>query len=53
MDWIRNRLLEPSSYAAIATIMIGISVIVDSGFIAILGTLTAIAGVVLKEKGII
>ena len=52
MDWVRNRIVEPTSWIAIGVGSIILSMIMPSwamGFLCIAGA-TVVAGVIMKEK---
>jgi hypothetical protein len=53
MKWITNRLMEPSSWAAIAVICIGAAVLLDNFWVAVGGVCLCAIPLVLKERGII
>tara|TARA_R100001377_G_scaffold80400_1_gene59280 strand:+ start:437 stop:598 length:162 start_codon:yes stop_codon:yes gene_type:complete len=53
MDWIVSRMKEPSSYAALGGIVMGIGVIVSQPIIVAVGIVGGVVGFLLKEKGVI
>jgi hypothetical protein len=53
MKWITNRLLEPSSWAAIAVAIIGVAILLDEFWVAAGGIALAALPIVLRERGII
>jgi len=53
MKWMTDRLMEPSSWAAIAVICIGAAVLVDNFWVAVGGIALCAIPLVLKERGII
>ena len=53
MKWITNRMMEPSSWAAIAVICIGAAVLLDNFWVAVGGVCMSAIPLVLKERGII
>tara|TARA_R100000808_G_C2106585_1_gene121998 strand:+ start:557 stop:721 length:165 start_codon:yes stop_codon:yes gene_type:complete len=52
MNWITERLAEPSSYAAIAVGCIIVSMLTQVEWIALVGILGAVLAFVLKEKDV-
>ena len=50
MEWVKERLKEPSSYAAIGAVVLGFGVLVDQPIIVVLGIFGGAAGFVLREK---
>jgi len=52
IKWITDRSIEPSSWAAIAAAIVGVSVLVDNFWIAIAGIAVAAVSVVLRERGL-
>tara|TARA_R100000781_G_scaffold73829_1_gene46047 strand:- start:3602 stop:3763 length:162 start_codon:yes stop_codon:yes gene_type:complete len=53
MDWVKDRIKEPSSYAAAGAAIVGIGVLTSQSWIVIIGIVGGAAGFVLKEKGYI
>lgn len=53
MKWITNRLMEPSSWAAIAIVCIGVAILLDEFWVAVGGIALAAIPIVLKERGLI
>ena len=51
--WIKDRMTEPSSYAAAGAAIIGIGAIFNSHIIILIGIAGGELGFLLKEKGII
>ena len=51
MDWIKDRISEPSSYAAVCLVVVGAGVLLDQPIIVAVGIIGGIVGFVLKEKG--
>jgi len=51
--WVKNRLTEPSSYAAIGVAVMGLGIIIDQPIMIIIGVVGGAIGFLLKEKGII
>jgi|TARA_B100000676_G_C18011073_1_gene806724 hypothetical protein len=52
MNWLIERLKEPSSYAALAVGCIIVAMVTQVEWIAWVGILGAVAGFILKEKEI-
>jgi|TARA_R110000803_G_scaffold67433_1_gene129140 hypothetical protein len=52
-DWVSDRMAEPSSYAAIGAVVMGLGILFDSSGLVILGIIGGAIGFILKEKGII
>ena len=52
MNWLYERLTEPSSYAAVALGCVIIAMLTQIEWIALVGIVGAIAGFVMKEKGV-
>jgi len=50
MNWIKERICEPSTWGAIAGILVGIAILADLGFFLWVGIACAVAGFILKEK---
>ena len=53
IKWITNRSIEPSSWAAAAAIVVGVSVLVDNFLIAIAGIAVGGISIFLRERGLI
>jgi hypothetical protein len=53
VEWVKGRLSEPSSYAAMGAAVLGIGVLMDEPIIIILGIVGGAAGFFLKERGFI
>ena len=53
MNWITERMAEPSTWAGLAAGCIIISIVTGIGWIAMVGIIGAGAAMVLREKGII
>ncbi len=53
VDWIKDRMKEPSSYAAIGGTLVGIGVLVSQPIVILIGVIGGALGFVLKERGII
>jgi hypothetical protein len=53
LTWIKDRMTEPSSYAAAGAAVVGIGVLVNSSTIVLVGVVGGALGFFLKEKGII
>ena len=51
--WIKGRLAEPSSYAAIGAAVLGIGVLIDQPIVVVVGIVGGALGFFLKEKGVI
>tara|TARA_R110002110_G_scaffold156423_1_gene351448 strand:+ start:1467 stop:1631 length:165 start_codon:yes stop_codon:yes gene_type:complete len=50
INWIIDRLKEPSSYAAAGAVIIGIGVIINQPVLIIIGAIAGAVGMILKEK---
>lgn len=51
MDWIKARLAEPSTYAALSGLLAAVGVTIGQGSLAAIGAgIAALLGVVLPEK---
>jgi|TARA_R110002020_G_scaffold164291_1_gene350826 hypothetical protein len=50
MDWIKDRLKEPSTWGAAAGVSLAVGVLSSIGWFVWLGIIFAIAGFVLKEN---
>ena len=53
MDWIVDRVKEPSTWAGLAVACIVISMMTGIGWIALVGIVGAGGAMLLKEKGMI
>jgi hypothetical protein len=54
LKWITNRSIEPSSWAAAGTIVIGVSVLIDSfWWISLIGIAVAGVAILIRERGLI
>ena len=53
LKFITDRSIEPSSWAAAAAIVVGVSVLVDNFWIAVAGIAVAAVSIVLRERGLI
>ena len=53
MKWIKDRVSEPSSYAAVGVVVMGVGIIMDQPILILIGIVGGVVGFVLKEKGII
>jgi|TARA_R100001244_G_scaffold37426_1_gene34074 hypothetical protein len=53
IKWIIHRIMEPSSWAAIAVACIGVAVLLDEFWVAVGGIALAAIPIVLKERGLI
>ncbi len=53
MKWIIDRMKEPSSYAALGGIVVGIGVLVSQPVVIIVGVVGGVIGFLLKEKGLL
>jgi len=52
-SWIVGRFAEPSSYAAIGLVVMGVGIVIDQPIMVFVGIAGGAAGFILKEKGII
>ena len=50
MNWIKARLVEPSSYAAVGVGIVGLGIVSGVGELIFVGIGCGILGIVLKEK---
>ena len=48
MDWIINRMKEPSSYAALGGVVVGVGVLISQPIVVIVGMVGGVAGFLLK-----
>lgn len=53
LKWLRDRALEPSTWAAVAVGCIGVAFILNSFWVAIGGLVVAGGAFLLREKGLI
>ena len=53
MNWIVSRMKEPSSYAALGGVVVGVGVIVSQPIVVAVGMVGGVVGFLLKEKGVI
>tara|TARA_R110002126_G_scaffold144202_1_gene290187 strand:- start:372 stop:533 length:162 start_codon:yes stop_codon:yes gene_type:complete len=53
MKWIIDRMKEPSSYAALGGIVVGLGVLVSQPVVIIVGVVGGVIGFLLKEKGLL
>ncbi len=53
MNWIKDRMKEPSSYAAAGVVIVGVGVLIDSPVVVMVAVIAAGIAFVLKEKGIL
>jgi hypothetical protein len=53
MNWMKDRMKEPSSYAACAVIGVGIGVLIDQPIVIMVTVCAAAIAFVLREKGIL
>jgi len=53
MEWIKSRMKEPSSYAAVGVAVVGLGVVTDQSWVVIIGIFGGFLGFILKEKGYI
>lgn len=51
--WIKGRVSEPSSYAAVGLGVLGIGVIINQPILIYVGIAGGVIGFFLKEKGVI
>jgi|TARA_R110000824_G_scaffold336132_1_gene522677 hypothetical protein len=49
--WVSGRVLEPSSWAAAAAVLIGVSVILTITWMMWAGIIAAVGALVIKERG--
>jgi len=52
-SWIKSRIAEPSSYAAVGVGVMGVGIIIDQPILVYIGIAGGVIGFFLKEKGII
>jgi|TARA_R100000781_G_scaffold18611_6_gene14465 4-amino-4-deoxy-L-arabinose transferase-like glycosyltransferase len=53
MEWIKERMQEPSSYAALGGVIVGVGVLVSQPIVIVVGMVGGAVGFLLKEKGVI
>jgi len=53
MEWIKSRVVEPSSWAAVGGVLIGFGLLFSQPALIVVGIVVGIGGFVLKEKNII
>jgi hypothetical protein len=53
MNWVKDRISEPSSYAAVGVAVMGVGVVINQPILIFIGIAGGVIGFVLKEKGII
>jgi hypothetical protein len=53
MKWIKDRVSEPSSYAAVGVVVMGVGIIINQPILVFIGIAGGVIGFLLKEKGII
>tara|TARA_R110000751_G_scaffold57999_2_gene122734 strand:- start:27 stop:188 length:162 start_codon:yes stop_codon:yes gene_type:complete len=53
MKWVIDRMKEPSSYAALGGIVVGLGVLVSQPVVIIVGVVGGVIGFLLKEKGLL
>jgi|TARA_R110000822_G_scaffold21658_2_gene68274 hypothetical protein len=49
MNYIKDRILEPSSWSAIAAVLLGVSIFIDMPWLMILAAIAAAGALFLKE----
>ena len=52
MAWIMDRMIEPSSYAALGGVVVGVGVLISQPIVVMVGMVGGVAGFLLKEKGV-
>tara|TARA_R100001244_G_scaffold124191_2_gene93978 strand:+ start:1268 stop:1444 length:177 start_codon:yes stop_codon:yes gene_type:complete len=52
-SWIVSRFAEPSSYAAIGLVVMGVGIVIDQPIMVFVGIAGGALGFILKERGII
>ena len=50
MKYITDRIMEPSSWAALAAVLLGVSVFVDMPWLMIVAAIAAAGALVLRER---
>ena len=53
MKWIKDRMQEPSSYAAAGVAVMGVGVVISQPILVVIGIVGGAVGFVLKERGVI
>ena len=53
MNWVKDRISEPSSYAAVGVAVMGVGVVINQPILIFVGIAGGVIGFVLKEKGVI
>ena len=53
MEWIKERMQEPSSYAAVGGVVMGVGILISQPPVIIVGMVGGVVGFLLKEKGVI
>jgi 4-amino-4-deoxy-L-arabinose transferase-like glycosyltransferase len=53
VEWIKERMQEPSSYAALGGVIVGVGVLVSQPIVIVVGMVGGAVGFLLKEKGVI
>ena len=53
MNWVKDRISEPSSYAAAGVAVMGAGIIINQPILIFIGIVGGVIGFLLKEKGII
>ena len=52
MTWIMDRMKEPSSYAALGGVAVGVGVLLSQPAVIVVGMVGGVVGFLLKEKGV-
>ena len=53
MKYIKDRMTEPSSYAAAGAAVVGIGVLINQPIVILIGVVGGALGFILKDKGVI
>tara|TARA_R100000687_G_C6370535_1_gene127813 strand:- start:291 stop:452 length:162 start_codon:yes stop_codon:yes gene_type:complete len=53
MKWILTRIAEPSSWAALGVVVIGIGALIGQPMVVLAAIVAAVVAFVLKEKGVL
>ena len=53
MKWVKERVSEPSSYAAVGVAVMGVGMILDIPILIYVGIAGGVLGFFLKERGVI
>ena len=53
MNWIMDRMKEPSSYAALGGVIVGVGVLISQPAVIVVGMVGGVIGFLLKEKGVL